>query len=107
MTITIKENSFIAKIAAAKLKSGRVAIVLGSTIHLWNTPKEAFLADKKWLMHELKHVHQYKKYGYLNFMFLYLVESIRHGYHNNRFEKEARESENNFELIENVEIEKK
>jgi hypothetical protein len=104
MTITIKENSFIAKLAAAKLKSKRVAIVIGSTIHLWNTTKEEFLQDKKWLMHELEHVRQYQKYGVANFIFSYLIESIKHGYQNNKFEKQARESEKNFQLIENIEI---
>lgn len=89
----VRENSFIARLAAYKLRSHRVAIVLGKTIHLWNTTKEEFLANEKWVLHELTHIRQYKQHGFLRFIFLYLIESIRNGYTNNRFEVEARKSE--------------
>ena len=93
----IKENSWLAKIAAIKLRTDAVAIVLGKTIHLYHTPKDEFLQNKKWLTHELCHVKQYKQHGLIGFIFKYLYESIRHGYHNNRFEIEARNAakENN------------
>lgn len=90
---SIKENSWIAKIAAIKLRSRSVAMVLGKTIHLHNTSKEDFLQDKKWLKHELCHLEQFRKHGYAGFIFKYVVESILHGYYNNRFEIEAREAE--------------
>jgi len=89
----IKENSLIAKIAAWKLKSKRCAIVLGKTIHLTNTSKEEFLRDKRWLNHEMCHIQQFKQYGFLKFIVLYLAESFKKGYANNRFEIEARKAE--------------
>ncbi len=90
---TIKENSWIARIAAWKLKSHSVAIVTGSTIHLWNSTKEDFLQNEKWLKHELCHIRQYKHYGYVSFIIKYLWESIRSGYYNNKYEVEARNAE--------------
>ena len=89
----IKENSIIARVAAYKLKSKAVAIVIGKTIHLSNTPKEEFLQNKKWLKHELCHVKQFEQYGFFNFIFKYLQESIKSGYFMNKFEVEAREAE--------------
>lgn len=89
----IKENSWMAKIAAWKLKTGSVAMVLGKTIHLHNTSKEGFLMDERWLKHELCHVRQFKEHGYFMFLVKYLWESIKKGYYNNRFEVEARNAE--------------
>lgn len=89
----IKENSWIAKLAAKKLHSDKVAIVLGKTIHLYNTSKNQFLINDKWLRHELCHVKQFQKNGYLFFIVKYLWETIKHGYHNNRYEVEARDAE--------------
>ena len=89
----IKENSWLAKIAAKKLRSSNVAIVLGKTIHLFGVSKMDFLQDEKWLKHELCHIKQFKQYGYLNFVVKYLWESLRKGYYNNRFEVEARKAE--------------
>lgn len=89
----IKENSWLAKIAAKKLHAKSVAIVVGNTIHLCHTTKEEFLLDEKWLKHELCHIEQYKKYGLNGFIVRYLWESIHTGYYNNRFEIEARNAE--------------
>lgn len=91
--IKIKENSWIAKLAAKKLKSGNVAIVFGKTIHLHNVSAEYFLDDKKWLKHEACHIRQFKEHGFFIFIVKYLWESIKHGYHNNKFEAEARLAE--------------
>lgn len=89
----IKEKSWLAKIAAKKLGSKNVAMVLGKTIHLHNTSKAAFLKDEKWVKHELCHINQFKQHGYVGFIVKYLWESIRKGYYNNRFEVEARQAE--------------
>ena len=89
----IKENSWIAKLAALKLRSKRVAIVIGKTIYLHNTSKQEFLKDERWVKHELCHVRQFKENGYLPFIAKYLLESIRKGYYNNKYEVEAREAE--------------
>lgn len=91
--IKIKENSWIAKLAAKKLKSGNVAIVFGKTIHLHNVSAAYFLNDKKWLKHEACHIRQFQENGYFTFIIKYLLESMKHGYYNNKFEVEARLAE--------------
>jgi hypothetical protein len=93
MLIRIKENSWLAKIASRKLKSPKVAMVFGKTIHLYNTSREEFLKNERWVCHELAHVKQYAKHGCIRFLFMYLIESIRKGYRNNKFELEARSKE--------------
>lgn len=94
MELAIKENSWIAKIAAGKLHSENVAIVLGKTIHLYHVSKEDFLKNEKWVKHEMCHLEQFKKYGFFTFIFKYLWESMKVGYSKNRFEAEARDAEN-------------
>ena len=89
----IKENSWLAKIAAKKLRSKSVAMVLGKTIHLHNATKADFLKDELWVKHELCHIKQFAAHGYFLFVVKYLWESLRKGYYNNRFEVEAREAE--------------
>jgi len=89
----IKENSWIAKFAAKKLRSDKAAIVIGKTIHLHNTSKKQFLLNEKWVKHELCHVKQFQQNGYLPFIIKYLWESIRHGYYNNKYEVEAKKAE--------------
>ena len=89
----IKENSWLAKIAAKKLGKNNVAMVLGNTIHLCNTTKEEFFQDKKWVKHELCHVAQFRRYGFTVFIIKYLWESIWKGYYNNKYETEARLAE--------------
>ena len=97
--IKVKEQSLVARLAAWKLKSDNAAIVIGRTIHLHNTSKNEFLQNKRWLCHELKHIEQFRLYGFVSFIFKYLVENIRHGYTNNKFEKEARLAETNEQLM--------
>ena len=110
MKIRVKERSFIARVAAFILRTNNVAIVIGKTIFLWNASKEDLLKNKKWLRHELVHVRQFLRYGFFPFIFMYLWESMKNGYFNNKFEVEARafeklyagenddNSENEFEL---------
>jgi len=93
MEFEIKENSWIAKIAASKLRSANVAIVLGKTIHLYQVSKEDFLKNEKWVKHEMCHVQQFKKYGFLPFIFKYLWESVKVGYYKNKYEEEARNAQ--------------
>lgn len=93
-TFYIKENSWQAKLAAKIMKAGSVAMVLGKTIHLWGTTKENFLADERWVKHELCHIKQFAAHGYFLFTIKYLWECFRVGYYNNKFEVEAREAEN-------------
>lgn len=81
------------------MKADQVAIVFGSTIHLHNTDKAEFLNNREWLCHELKHVEQYQQYGFTGFIARYLLEWVKKGYYNNRFEMEARNNEGNTNLI--------
>jgi len=90
----IKENSWLAKIAAKKLHTKTVAMVLGSTIHLYNCSKEDFLNNERWLNHELCHIRQFTQHGNFLFTIKYLYESIKVGYYNNKYEIEARAAEN-------------
>ena len=99
MKVQIKENSWVAKLAAKKMKADKVAIVFGNTIHLHNTSRIEFLNDSDWVCHELKHVEQYQKNGFTGFIRKYLFDWMKNGYYNNRFEVEARESEKNVSLI--------
>jgi hypothetical protein len=99
MNVYIKENSWQAKIAAAKLGSESVAMVFGKTIHLHNVSKQDFIAHKEWLCHELVHVMQYQQYGFMGFLIRYMWESIKKGYHNNKFEVEARANEKNYDIL--------
>ncbi len=89
----IKENSWLAKIAAKKLGTSSVAMVLGSTIYLYNTSRKEFLQNEKWVKHELCHIRQYKQHGLIGFIIKYLWESLRKGYYNNQFEIAARKAE--------------
>lgn len=88
--LKIKERSFFARIARLVLRSRQVAMVLGKTIHLSGVSREIFLSDRVWVAHELCHVQQFQQYGFLRFLWLYLLESWRKGYYMNKFEVEAR-----------------
>ncbi len=68
-------------------------MVLGSRIYLYGVSRQKFLADACWVQHELCHIRQFKEHGFLIFLLKYLWETFKHGYHNNRFEVEAREAE--------------
>jgi hypothetical protein len=91
--IKIREQSLFAFIAARQMRCKTVAAVFGRTIHLWNVSREEFLKRTPWVIHEVEHVRQFQRYGYLRFSALYLLEYTRKGYHNNRFEVEARVAE--------------
>jgi hypothetical protein len=94
VAVTIVSNSTIAYFAAIKLKSKRMAIVFGTYIHLYGVSIDEFLKDKKWVIHEMTHVHQYQRLGTVQFICSYLIESILKGYWNNKYEVEARRAAN-------------
>jgi hypothetical protein len=89
----IKENSLLARMAARKLRQDKMAMVLGKTILLHDTTAQEFINNRKWIRHELAHVQQFNKHGYFLFLVKYLLESIKTGYYNNKYEKEARAAE--------------
>ena len=43
--------------------------------------------------HERVHWEQYRRHGRIRFVVLYLIENVRRGYWNNKFEVEARRAE--------------
>lgn len=102
--VYIKENSPIAAVAARILRAKRVAIVIHNTIHLHNTEKQSFINNRKWLLHELKHIEQYRRYGTLSFLGKYLWESFKKGYFNNKYEAEARMAVNDESLLTRYDI---
>jgi hypothetical protein len=104
MKVRIREGSLFARIAARKLQCKSVAAVLGSTIHLWNVSREEFLRRTPWVVHEIEHVRQFQRYGFVRFSVLYLWESARKGYYNNRFEVEARMAENGVFCLDGIEF---
>ena len=94
----IMEDSLIARLAAWKLGVRSVAIVIGRTVYLYNATRDEFLTNTRWVRHELVHIQQFKRYGWIRFVILYLGESLRRGYYNNRFEVEARQGEHDNSL---------
>lgn len=83
----------LAYMAARKLKQDKMAMVLGKTILLHDTSIQEFVNNRKWIRHELAHVQQFRQYGYLSFLLKYCWESLRNGYHNNKYEIAARAAE--------------
>jgi len=102
--VRIKENSWLAKIAARNLNSAKVAMVIGETIHLYNSSKDEFLSNQRWVCHEVAHVKQYRELGFLKFIVLYLLESFNKGYENNRFEVEARRKERDTAMLSGIQF---
>jgi hypothetical protein len=99
MYFKINERSIIARIARIFFGARKIAMVVGNTIHISGVDKEVFMSDRRWLIHEIAHIEQYRQNGLLKFLYLYILESIRHGYFQNRFEVEAREAEERGVLI--------
>jgi hypothetical protein len=97
----IKENSWLARVAAWKLGAPKVAMVIGRTIYLHNTTRADLLGNPRWLRHELQHILQYRRYGIFFFLCRYLWQSLRRGYYHNQYEAEARNAETN-EAIEGL-----
>lgn len=81
-----------------------MAIVFGRTIYLYGASKQDLLANAHWLCHELMHVMQYKREGFIRFLIKYLWLSLRYGYKNNPLELEAEQGANDKEILKRVEI---
>lgn len=92
MNLKIKENSLFARVARMVLKTSNVAMVVGKTIHLSGVTQENFLKNKPWVAHELCHIRQFQEHGFFRFLWLYLLESLKNGYYNNKYEVEARQA---------------
>lgn len=102
--VHIRENSWLARLAAGKLGSPCAAIVWRHTIHLHGVGKANFLKDKRWVLHELQHVAQYDRLGTLPFVAQYLWQSLRKGYYDNALEQEARAADSDETLLDRYTI---
>lgn len=101
---SIREGSGVARLAAWKMKSSRIAIVFGSVIHLHGVSRKEFLANTAWVRHEVRHVRQYREAGLWRFWWRYVTDWVRYGYYNIPYERDAREAEGNPLELEGVEI---
>jgi hypothetical protein len=99
----IRQNSWLARLVAKRLGFLRVAVVIGRNIYLHNATVQEFMKNKRWLLHELKHVEQYE-IGLLRFFKEYFREYRKNGYDNNRFEIEARQAEEDTKLLEKYDL---
>lgn len=97
--VIVKENSWLAKLGAKRLKAKSIALTIGSTIYLHNATKEQLIQNTTWLCHELVHVQQYEKHGVIKFLVCYIFEWIFKGYYSNKFEVEARAKENDYSIL--------
>lgn len=79
-------------------------MVFGHTIHLHNTTVERFFARPSWVLHELKHVEQYERYGTIPFLIRYGIEHLQKGYWNNALEAEARAAESDYSLLDRYDL---
>ena len=100
--VKIKENSWLAKIAAHRLDSESMAMVVGKTIHLHNSTRQEFLRNKRWVRHEVAHVKQYLRLGVIRFIFFYLLETFNKGYEFNSFEVDARKMEKDSTILSEI-----
>jgi hypothetical protein len=98
--VRIRQNSWIAKIACKCIKQKDVALTVFRTIYLSHSTPGVFLNNHRWVAHELAHVRQFRTYGNLKFIFLYLKESLSKGYYNNKWEVEARAEEDKADILE-------
>jgi hypothetical protein len=91
--IRFRPKSYIARLAAWVMRAPSCALVLGRTIHLYGADISELTTNRAWMNHELAHVAQYRRYGFLPFIFRYIWYSIRFGYYQNPLEIEARAAE--------------
>jgi len=70
-------------------KFGYSAITFGRHVFL----SDEVYNDKRCLAHEQVHVNQYKRYGFIKFLIVYVYNHFKYGYYNNPLEVEAREAE--------------
>jgi hypothetical protein len=102
--ILVRENSWLASLAAKKMKTDSVALVLGRTIHLHGVSRAELLANKTLFRHELQHVLQYRQKGQFLFLVQYLWEGVFKKYEEISFEIDARAHEQDWGLLKDVVI---
>lgn len=97
--IKIRTNSWLARLAAAKLGVHSCALTYGRCIYLHNASIQELKQDVAWYRHELAHIKQFQQNGILLFTLKYLWYSIRYGYSKNPFEIEARQAETDERIV--------
>ncbi len=104
--VRIRENALVARIAAFNLGASKqgAAIVFGRTIYLHKVSRDQLLKNIPYLRHEIAHVLQYEREGYFSFLAKYLWYSLRFGYQNNPFEREAQQAQTDKEILKRVRI---
>jgi hypothetical protein len=82
------------KLALMFAQNGRQdwAVTIGP-VTFYSVPSDK--VDGAWRAHEDCHKRQWRRYWYIGFAVLYLWESWRKGYQQNRFEVEARQAGQN------------
>ena len=98
--VKIRQHSVIARLACLLIKQKDVALTFHKTIYLSHSSPSRFLKDPQWVAHELAHVRQFMQYGPVRFTFKYLFESLRGGYFNNKWERQARAQEADTAILE-------
>ena len=91
--VRIRQNALLAKIACKCIRQKDVALTIFKTIYLSHSSPDNFLANQRWVAHELAHVRQFMTFGRVRFLWMYLMESLRKGYYQNKWEAEARAQE--------------
>ena len=81
-------NSKLAKFIGWTQNESLYAITTSENTCRYSCPE--LLVDIKWRNHEEIHKAQYARLGWVRFITKYLIESIKNGYTNNKFEVEAR-----------------
>lgn len=92
--VRLKTDTLVSKIASTIMRPAKgraLATAIGKTIHLHNITPEDFINNKTFLRHELQHIIQAQTTK--GFRAKYVIETIRRGYYNNRYEVEARAME--------------
>jgi|GEM_PF-576163 len=97
--VRIRQDAWLAKMACKCIRQKDVALTLFKTIYLSHSTAGHFLANQRWVAHELAHVRQFMTYGKLRFLVMYLMESLRRGYYQNKWECEARAQEDKAEIL--------
>lgn len=98
--VYIREKSWLAELGSWLIHEPSIALTLGNRIYLNQSSSGAFLATKTWVAHELAHVKQFQKFGILRFMAMYIWESTKVGYYNNKWERAARGQEQDLSILE-------
>lgn len=97
--VRIRQNAWLAKIACRCIRQKDVALTVSKTIYLSHSTPVHFLDNQRWVAHELAHVRQFMDYGLIRFLVMYLAESIRKGYYQNKWEAAARAQEEKTDIL--------